>query len=54
MKKQDKMKIVVSSNIPTEAALKNFQHQLYKMSLKVDNEKPAFPSNDSNNAGKIS
>lgn len=42
MQKKDKLKITVSSNVPTDKALKNFYNQLYKMLLDADKKKMNF------------
>jgi hypothetical protein len=47
MQNQDKLKIAVSSNMPTDKALQDFHNQLYKMLLNADNKKIGFIPNDS-------
>ncbi|MBU5334386.1 hypothetical protein KQI61_19595 [Anaerocolumna aminovalerica] len=47
MQKSDKLKIIVSSNMPTENALKSFHNQLYKLMLNANKKKTDFTSDDS-------
>lgn len=53
MQNQDKLKIVVSSNVPTDKALNSFHNQLYKILLNTDKKNSGFPPNNSK-AVKIS
>ena len=44
IKNKDKVKILVSANIPTEKALKSFHIQLNKMMLNTEKKKTKFNS----------